>query len=864
MGDVYRARDSRLGRDVALKVLPSSFSANPERLARFEQESRAAAALNHPNILAVYDVGQHDGVPFIVSELLLGETLRARLANGALPVDKAVEYGLQMARGLAAAHEKGIVHRDLKPENIFVTATGPVKVLDFGLAKLLDTEPASSGASALPTSPPNTVPGVVLGTVGYMSPEQVRGLSADHRSDIFAFGAVLYEMLSGRQAFHGDTAMDSMTAILKDDPPDLAGRDGHISPALARIVDRCLEKSPAGRFQSTDDLAFALEGLAVQPANEALRPTPPRQRRERLAWLSAVAVLAAIATVMTTKAYRTPEALPPGEMRFEITTPPTNDQVSFALSPDGEKLAFVASSEGRPQLWVRSLRSGASRPLAGTDGALFPFWSPDSRSIGFFANERLNRIDIDGGSLRALTRAPVPAGGAWSPDGVILYPPVPDAPMFRVSDRGGEATMLPGGRPREGGDRFPQFLPDSRRFLYFIAEPSGGGVYVGSLDGPERRRLFDADAAPVFMPPRYVLFVRAGTLVAQEFDPISLALRGAAIALAEGVNIDWSGAVAVSASATGSIVYRIGSANRPRQLTWIDRSGRSLGDAHGQDSANALNPKLSPDGRMVALNRTVNGNTDIWLVDLRRNVQTRFTSAPTPEIAPIWSPDGQHMVYAVADVKAGAGFNLAQRPTTTGSESTLLDTADTIIPSDWSKDGRFVLFGRIGMLGTSAEETGTDIWALPTTDKATPFAVAQTKFDERGGQFSPDGQWVAFESNESGRFEIHVQQFPRPTRKVVVSTGGGLQPRWGRDGKELFYIAPDGRLMAVPLRVSSSQVIEPSSPVPLFRSRVGSTLNGGSGGEYIVAPDGRFLMNTLTEQVAAPITVIFNWAGAKK
>jgi Tol biopolymer transport system component len=861
MGEVYRARDPRLGRDVAVKVLPPAFSTDPERLARFEQEARAAAALNHPNILAVHDVGQHEGSSYIVSELLDGQSLRERLVGGALPVRKAVEYAVQVAHGLAAAHEKGIVHRDLKPENIFITHDGRVKILDFGLAKLTQPDSAASGLSALPTTPPNTQAGIVLGTVGYMSPEQVRGLVADHRSDIFALGVLLYEMLAGQRAFHGETTMDAMTAILKEDPPDLPVAERHIPPALERIVDRCLEKSPAARFQSTRDLAFALEALSASGPTESLGAVVAPRTREWLAWTTAA--LLAVVTAVLAAAWAFGSRATAPEMRLEITTPPTFDQVSLAISPDGEKLVFVASADGRPQLWLRSLRSGAVRLLPGTEGASFPFWSPDSQSIGFFANERLNRIDIDGGSLRALARAPVGAGGSWSPEGVIVFPSVPDAPMMRVSAGGGNAVLLPGSEPGQGGNRFPQFLPDGRHFLYYMADAPKRGVYVGTLDAPERRKLFDADSAAVFVPPALVLFIRAGTLVAQRFDPVRLTLEGNTVALADGVNVDTVGIAAVSASATGSIVYRVGSANRQRQLAWFDRSGKRLGNANDPDAGNPLNPSLSPDGRLVAFNRSANGNADIWLLELGRGALSRFTSDPTPDIYPIWSPDGRWIVYGGAG--GGQGFKLVRRSTFgSNTGSTLLDTADTLIPLDWSRDGRFLLYRKIGaLLPRQDASLGSDIWARPMDRDGAAFPVAQTRSDERTGQFSPDGRWVAFESDESGRYEIHVQQFPEPSTRTVVSIGGGLQPRWGPDGKELFYIAPDGQLMTVAVRFSSDgKTIEPASPVPLFRAHVGSTLDGGSGVEYIVSADGqRFLMNTLTEEAAAPITLILNWAG---
>jgi Tol biopolymer transport system component len=544
-------------------------------------------------------------------------------------------------------------------------------------------------------------------------------------------------------------------------------------------------------------------------------------------------------------------------MRVEITTPPTTDQVSLALSPDGEKLVFVASSDGRSKLWLRSLVTGSTRPLPGTDGASFPFWSPDSRSIGFFANDQVNRIDVDGGSLHALAPAPVGAGGTWSHEGVILFPPVPDAPIMRVSATGGQQALVAGSHLGQPGHRFPQFLPDGRHYLYYVAETTARGEYVGTLDGPEGQRLFDADAAAVFTQPARVLFIRSGTLFAQRFDPVRRQLEGNAVPLAEGVNLDAIGAAAVSGSVVGSIVYRIGTTNRQRQLVWFDRSGNTLGVVGPPDSATPLNPALSADGRRVALNRSVKGNTDVWLLELGRDVLSRFTSDPAPEIYPVWSPDGRRIVYGKASSKA-PGFNLYQKPTTgTGQELPLFETSQNILPTDWSRDGRFLLY----MTPQDTSESW-DIGALPMEGNGKPFLVAHTSSDERTGQFSPDAHWIAFESNESGRYEIYVQTFPGPGTRTIVSTGGGLQPRWGSDGKELFYIAPDGRLMTASLRFSANgQKVEPASPVPLFMTRVGSTRTGGSGEEYVVSTDGRrFLMNTLIEQAASPITLVLNRA----
>jgi Tol biopolymer transport system component len=863
MGVVYRARDSRLSRDVALKTLPSSLSIDAERLTRFEQEARAAAALNHPNIIAVYDVGQHEGTPYIVSELLDGETLRERLAGGAIPVRRAVEYAIQIARGLAAAHERGVVHRDLKPENIFMTADGQVKILDFGLAKL--TQPERTASSDAPTTPPNTQSGVILGTAGYMSPEQVRGQAVDHLADIFALGAIMSEMLSGQRAFRGGTAMDAMTAVLKDDPPDLSRVSPPIPPALMRIVDRCLEKTPARRFRSTDDLAFALDALSPHSGTSAAVAISASHDSGRRGWMAVAAVLAMLGAAGAVWAYRAwPGRATLPELRVEITTPATYDQVSFALSPDGEQVAFVASSNGRPTLWVRSLRTGVARELRGTDGATFPFWSPDSATIGFFASDAVNRIDVDGGSLRAIARAPIGTGGSWSRDGTILFTPVPDAAIMRASAAGGPAAFLPRPQQGSGGHRFPQFLPDGQHFIYFIADAANRGVYVGNIDSPERRRLFDADAAAVIVPPASLLFVRAGTLFAQQLDPATWTIDGAAVPLADGVMFDVMGAAAISASSTGAILYRPGGANRQRQLTWFDRSGKPLGHASAVDAASPLNPVLSPDGRQVAINRTIDGNTDIWLLDLSRDVLTRFTTDPTPEIFPIWSPNGQRLAYGATDLKSGGGFNLAVKSLAqTGAAETLLDEIDTGVPVDWSRDGRHILYRKIAVLATREPGVGSDLWAAPVDSGQPPFAITTTPFDERTGQFSPDSAWVALESNESGRFEIYLQAFPKPSAKTIVSKGGGLQPRWSPDGKEIFYIATDGGLMSVALRFSQDgKSVDPAAPVSLFHSRVGS---GGSNPDYAITPDGqRFLMNTFVEQTAQPITMILNWAGLPK
>ncbi len=849
MGEVYRARDSRLGRDVAIKVLPADFAGDPERLGRFEQEARAAAALNHPNILAVYDVGQQPSTgagpaaPYIVTELLEGGTLREGMAGGPLPVRKAIEYAVQIARGLAAAHDRGIVHRDLKPENVFITADQRVKILDFGLAKLTQLEPALAGASAIATTPPQTLPGLVLGTVGYMAPEQVRGLPADHRSDIFALGTLLYEMLSGMRAFTGATPMDAMTAILKEDPPELPIAERHIPPALGRIVMRCLEKSPAARFKSADDLAFALEGLTThsEPV-AALAGRAARPRRESLAWMTAgVFLLAAAALGVMLYQARQASTSPP-EMRVQLITPPDASVTSFALSPDGTKLAFNA----RGQLWLRPLGSDVAQPLAATEGAnQGAFWSPDSKSIGFFSDGQLKRIDLETGLVRVLASAPNPIWGTWNDEGTILFVPSPSTPLMRVGAGGqGLAQVTRLNPPQQISHRFPRFLPDGRRFLFFSLGPvESRGVYVGSLDSPETHRLLETDSPAEFVPPDSVLFMRDGALLAQRLNLDTLQMEGDAAPVAARVAVGNFSSVAVSGSTSGSIAYRAHAGER--QSFWLDRSGRQIGILGGPDGAQPTTPQLSRDDRLLALQRTVNGNVDIWVTDVERGGERRFTFEPVRDRTPVWSPDARHVAFA--SERTGV-FDIYERPFDgPGTETLLVASSDAKLVYDWSPDGRFVLYG------VQDSKTGNDLWVVPVTGDRKPVPVAVTPFSEQGGRFSVDGRWIAYYSNESGRNEVYVQPFPGPGTRIQMSTQGGQAPQWRRDGRELTYLAPDNRVMALPIEVSGS-TIRPGAPVNLFAAPPGG---------FVMSSDGqRFLVSTVTAE-PAPITLLLNWAGLR-
>lgn len=680
MGEVYRARDSRLGRDVAVKVLPSDFQADAERLHRFEREARAAAALNHPNILAVHDIGQHDRSPFIVSELLEGESLRTRLQTAAVPLRKAIDLAIQIAHGLAAAHEKGIVHRDLKPENLFVTTDGRIKILDFGLAKLTQAEPSEPGVSSIPTIAVDTEAGRVLGTVGYMAPEQVRGLPADHRADLFAFGAVLYELVAGRRAFKGATAADTMTAILKEDPPDLPTSERHIPPALARIVDRCLEKNPAARFQSAGDLAFALEALSSSSESApASRSVSMMSGRERVAWIAVGGLVLALAfgvlwlmprAQMDVGAYRT-SILPPPETQiadFGATPSPAR---RLAISPDGRRVAFSAiDRDKRIRLWIRPIDALAAQPLEGTDGATFPFWSPDSRFVAFFADGerpvKLKKIDLAGGPPVTLCEVPgVGAGGTWNRDNVILFGSNPGV-VQRVAASGGTpaaVTKLDEQRG-ENGHWVPSFLPDGRHFLYLAigtqsARLEPQGIHIASLESSEPKLLLPGGSNAKYAN-GYLLYLRDGTLMAQPFDRDRVELTGEAVPIAEQIAFSpISKTGAFSLSEAGHLVYQTRSAGGGRfQLRWFDRTGKTIGQL-GEELEHG-DVELSPDGRRVAVSvrEPARGDLDIWVYDVTRNVRTRFTFDSSDEATLQWSPDGSRVVF---NARVRGQFSLYQK-----------------------------------------------------------------------------------------------------------------------------------------------------------------------------------------------------------
>jgi serine/threonine protein kinase len=846
MGEVYRARDTQLKREVAIKVLPAAFSQDPERLARFQREAELLATLNHPNIAAIY--GLEDGA--LVLELVEGPTLADRIAGGPLPFEEALPIARQIADALDAAHEQGVIHRDLKPANIKVRPDGAVKVLDFGLAKALEPAVTSGVVSHLPTitSPAMTRAGVVLGTAAYMSPEQARGRAADKRSDVWAFGCVLYEMLTGRRVFDADEVSDTMAAVLRADP-DWTKLGPHVPDRITMLLRRCLEKDLKRRLRDIGDARLELDARSESPAPS---PVATADRlRERFAWLAAVGVLALVATAMTAWAIR--PTMPPAEVRLEITASPTTDPASLAISPDGKQMVFAGTSQGRIQLWLRPLASVSAQPLPGTEGASLPFWSPDNRSIGFFADRQLKRIDVDSQSVRSLSPVGAFGGGSWSRDGVILFSPNAPLPIFRVPAAGGEAVAITN-LGSSSGHSFPQFLPDGHHFLYYVrGSPDIRGVYLGQLDGREARRLFDADSAAEYAPTRHLLFLNQRTLFAHAFDPDRLELTGNPIPVAEQVTIGAQASPALTVSAAGVIAYRTGPSADQRQFVWFDRSGAALGNV-GDRGAALLGPSLSPDGRRLALFQGVSGLVDIRLLDIERGVLTRFTSDPADEIWPVWSADGENIVFSS---NRNGQLDLYRKATGgTGSEQVLLATPQQKVANDWSKDGRFLLYTNIDPKAVAS------LWVLPL-DGGKPSKIVQTDFNAGWGQFSPDGKWIAYASTDSGRWEIYVQPFPGPGARSPVSTSGGVMTRWSSDGHELFYIAADDRLTAVSIRpASDGQAVAVGTPVSLFATRVGGALQQTDiNPPYVVARDGRrFLMSTVVDDAnTSPITVILNW-----
>jgi Tol biopolymer transport system component len=867
MGEVYRAQDTRLDRTVAIKVLPEALAGNPQLRERFEREARAVSSLNHPHICVLYDVGHQEGIDFLVMEHLEGETLAARLEKGPLPADQVLRYAIEIAEALDAAHRQGVFHRDLKPGNIFLTRSG-AKLLDFGLAKMRPTAAASQETTPTRTL---TQEGTVLGTPQYMAPEQLEGTEADARTDIFAFGAVLFEMLTGKRAFEGKTQASVIAAILHIDPPSVATLQSATPPAIERVVRICLEKNPDDRWQTARDLLRELQRIA-EPGAAAL-PAATRRRRTTGIYLAAISVLLAALLALAFIHFREPRP-EPQLLRYTLAAPGITPFSTFALSPDGHYLAIGAGGEQGRQLWVRALDSLQAQPLAGTEEALYPFWSPDSRYIGFFAQGKLKRIAANGGPVQTLCDAPQGRGGTWNQEGVILFAPTGTSVLFRVPALGG--VPAPVTKPEgPSSHRFPVFLPDGRRFLYLVYQRREllGRIRLASLDSKEDRSLVADISNPMYLAPvagsrhGHLLFVRENTLMAQPVDPQSMQTAGDLFPVAEQVSTNVSGYAPCSISENGVLVYQTGSNALDRQHIWFDRGGKELAAIGGP--VPSLDFTLSPDAKRVLI---VHGDararsSDLWMHDLEHGTGSRFTFHASINRFPVWSPDGGRIVFAS---DRNGTYDLYQRASNgTGDDEILFQSATIKYPYDWSRDGRFLIFM------STEPKTKDDLWALPLTGDRKPIPLLQSEFSEWMGQLSPDGRWLAYVSDESGQAEVYVQPFtagaaPGSGKPVAgkwpISTGGGWQPRWRGDGKELFYLA-GRKLMAVEIKTSGGG-FDHGPAQALFTLRFDPTSSGRYLYRYAPSADGkRFLVGTEPGESneAPPLTVVVNWlAGVKK
>jgi eukaryotic-like serine/threonine-protein kinase len=768
-----------------------------------------------------------------------------------LPLEQTLRYGVEIADALDKAHRQGIVHRDLKPGNVMITKSG-VKLLDFGLAKVIPPA-ATSPLTSLPTqASPVTQAGTVLGTFQYMGPEQLEGKEADSRTDIFAFGAVLYEMATGKKAFSGASQATLISAIMTSEPQPISMAQPMSPPALDRIVKTCLAKDPEDRWQSAHDVVTELRwvknGSAVETQEGA-----KRRKRERLLWIFSIATLLLLVVAQAVIFGRKPAER--AVIRMSVVPPEGAAVDSISVSPDGRRLGFAGmAADGRILLWVRSLDSYASQAIPGTDGAMYPFWSPDGRFIGFFADGKVKKVAASGGAVEALADAPQPRGGSWGREGDIVFSPNYGAGLYRVSATGGAAVPVttPDSSRGEYSHRWPSFLPDGHRFLYYgrSGQRGSGGVCVGSLDSKEARRLLAAPSNAAYARPGYLLFDREGTLMAQPFDVHGLRVSGDPVSVAEDVAYDaGSFRTDFAVSETGVLAYRSGS-SLYNQITWVDREGRTIGTV-GPPGAE-FNLALSRDDRRLATSRLASqrGLREIWINDLARGSSSRLTFGPATAFDPIWSPDGSRVAFT--STREGGSADIYMKPATgTGNEELLLKTSQYKDVTDWSLDGRYIAF-------TSVDpKTKLDLWVLPLEGERKPVALAQTESDEMEAQFSPDGRWVAYVSNESGRYEVYVQTFPRPGGKWQVSNRGGVLPRWRRDGKELFYVSMDRKMMAVDIKTDTG--FESDVPRELFVIRGLDAFNYTS--PYTVTGDGqRFLLTVRAPQArSSPISVVLSW-----
>jgi Tol biopolymer transport system component/aminoglycoside phosphotransferase (APT) family kinase protein len=863
MGEVYRARDTKLGREVALKILPELFVSDPERVARFQREAKTLAALNHPNIGGIHHVEEADGITALVLELVEGPTLADRISQGPVPLDEALQIAKQITQALEAAHEQGIIHRDLKPANIKVRADGTVKVLDLGLAKLTENNEEARGVQLhLTQSPTITSPaqmtgvGVILGTAAYMAPEQAKGRSADKRSDMWAFGVVFFEMLTGQRAFVGEDVAETLAQVLTKEP-EWSALPASTPGAVRRLLRRCLSKDRKRRLDSAADAGLEIDEALKEETTAALSPlsVPPVQQ-SLFPWvLAALATTAAAVTVALWAPWRTiPE---PARVMFDMETAApggTGPLPMFAVSPDGTHVVARVVDGDVQKLWVRPLARLEGVTLQRTDTGAYPFWSADGQAIGFFADDKLKRIEISGAGLQTLADAPSGWGGTWNRNGVILFAPQ-DGPIFRVGQNAGPAVPVTRVDVTHGdtSHRFPRFLPDGVHFLYLVrsTSPDSAGIYLGSLASPETHRLVDAQNKPEFAPPDLLLFMRDGTLLAQHIDIDRSAMVGAPFRIIESVgSIVNNGAAGFSVSNNGVLAYRSGFGSDLRELTWVSRDGKREGTI-GSPAAYE-NPRLSPNGRQLAVFKPERGG-DIWVTEVEGGNSYPLTLNPASDNIPLWSPTDGRRVAFVSN-RDGGVFNIyVKNAGGTGAEQLLFKTDHDKLLNDWSPDGRYLFYQEQSPL------TGNDIWMLSVQDHKAS-ALLNGPFNQIEAALSPDGRWLAYTSDEGGSRQVYVQKFPKPERKVPVSTGlpAAAKPRWGLDPKEkeLFFDS-QGTMMAARLtEVGPRGDLMVSAPVRLFNGLGNSGIHN-----FDVAQGGRFLVLLTPGRATAgaPITIVVNW-----
>ena len=864
MGEVYRARDTRLGREVAIKALPAAFAQDPERVARFEREAKLLASLSHPNIGAIYGLEEVEGHRYLVLEFVEGETLDQRLSRGPLPLADVLDVGRQVAAAVEAAHESGVVHRDLKPGNIMLTPSGVVKVLDFGLAKAAD--PGTTSDPHLSASPTMTYAatgaGMILGTAAYMSPEQARGKAVDKRTDIWSFGTVLYECLTGRRCFEGETVSDMIARILQGEP------DWTLVPAqtpnrVRELMRRCLEKDARRRLRDIGDARIELEEVIAQrtsgmTAAAATAAARSRGLRPSLAFGAIVAAATAAVTLLAWSAFHRVPA--PAPLRFEVAEADgmrfTGDPAHDAISPDGELLAFVAGDSSRTALWIRPMGSVAARAIPGTEGALMPFWSPDGRDLGFFTDTKLKRVPAAGGDVVELCDVKRARGGAWNRHGDILFAPTSDGPLFRVAAAGGDAqqvTTLDSTR-QETGHRAPCFLPDGRHFLFSALPPKDGkfDICVGDLGSSRHTKLLQATSGVAYTAAGYLVFHRNGTLAVQRFDAAALKLVGAPVTLRENAAVSGlAGAAGLSLSDAGSLVY--GTAVFPTaRLAWYDLAAREL-ERLPMPPVPVFGLDLSPDGRRVVLTRSSQvGESEVWTCDLERGVLTRLSEEPGTSEGGSWSPDGSRVAYF--NSIAGPQHLVVRSVTGAPTVETYLENDPTFKQFyGWTPDGRFLLYAR------QSPATRWDLWLLPMEGDHTPRPYLVTPYTEVNASVSRDGRWLCYTSDESGQNEVYVQAFPGGGSKYQVTSHGGQGAFWLRSGRQLAVIegAAATEARVADILPGSEFRLGPLRPYGRFVDNVlGATLSMDDQRQLCLVPAGRPPLQTLT--------IVMNWIGALK